>query len=71
MFKVDRFYKHKYGVDAVICIFHVQEYPHGYEMRVTWHILDYSRQPMGPQQVQNIFVSKEDADDWHEYEIPS
>jgi len=68
MFQIDKYYIHQYGVDAVILIHGYEDMGSGYELEVTWHMLSLDKKPLTPIDLQFLFISKEHAKEWREYE---
>lgn len=70
MFIHNEFYKHRDGRDAVVMVLHSQQYSHGYEVMISWHILNYYGQPGPTDLVYTVFISNDHLDDWRLYEVP-
>jgi len=68
MFKVDKYYLHKNGRDAVIRIHEVRDMGPGFELTVTWHCLSYKGFiDLGTDEIQFLFITKEDSRNWEVY----
>lgn len=70
MFERNQFYKHENGRDAVVMVLNSQQYSHGFEIHISWHILNYYGEPGPAVIVTTAFVSNEHVEEWRLYEIP-
>ena len=63
------YYKHEKGRDAVIYVENVVQMEKGLLISATWHCTNFEGRIMGPEGGQDYFLTYEDLEKWHKYEV--